>query len=669
MTYNTLTGAGFPADNCWAGEVFTFFGSNNSNLNIASNESYVLTTLARVSNTKAQNNGYTSRLSVNVAKYNGTTAWYFIDDTTLNIYTNKPVTTIDLAAKIGYTVGDYIRLTTIVSPYGYDIYANGILCYSFDGGDGSDVDYSVMNVGSYGAQIRLLDTGIYYNKDNGQLYKEKLLEEIEGFTAGRKGIWYEDKAEFDAETARIKAACESLNTTSNETLKGYVGVVSKMIASGKVTNNMVWDGSTSVKETTAIDLDGTTNTNWSYGYVNFFNSGCKFKKGDTWVFEADVECVTGWMNRRLGFGLGSDINNPEIMVQNANPHYWGTTWHSVTTISPAWGTGQDWHVKFVVKPFESVQAIYVNNADDKELWNKTFAWSELGKTSNSTEDTVFYPRLNFACVDAEISNIYVGYDVTSDVSSLSATVTEAKDIETEGYTAASVKAFKEVVAKAEAIAATCTDAFTNPYSKAEINAAEAAIATAHSALAVPTAYLTIGGGDTNEVTYGVTDKEALPTGYVEDKYVISWIVDGKTVTDYSASVEATDYVADFIDTDMLDVAWQQNTKEENSTIYRFIASVNDLDKYRAVGFEFSLDNSKWYALGDMTVVYEQIKEGIGVKTAKDLYGAYSQYLFVQPLNFGSYDKVYVRAYVILNDGKTVVYGESSLKDTVAYGQN
>lgn len=671
MTYNTLTAAGFPADNCWSGELFSFFGSSNSNLNIASNEGYVLSTLARVANTKEQNNGYTSRLSVTVAKYNGTNAWYFIDDTKLTVYTTQPVATVDLAAEIGYAVGDYLRLTTVVSPYGYDIYANGILCYSFDGGDGSNVDYSVMNLGCYGAQIRLLDTSIHYNKDNGQLYKEKLLKETESFSTSRKGIWYEDKTVFEAEIARIKAACESLTTTSNETLKGYVGAVSRMVASGKVTNNMVWDGSTSVKETSAIDLDGTTNTNWSYGYINFFNSGCKFKRGDTWVFEADVECVTGWMNRRLGFGLGTDVNNPEIMVQNANPHYWGTTWHSVTTISQDWNTGRNWHVKFVVKPFESVQAVYVNNVDGTELWNKTFAWSELGKTSSATENTVFYPRLNFACVDATISNIYVGYDVTNDVSALSAAAAEAKNVATEGYTPTSVNAFKEAVANAETIANACTDAFTNPYSKAEINAAEAAIGAAQTALVAPTAYLTIGGGDTdtNEVRYGVASGETLPTGHVEDKYVISWTVNGEAVTAYNASVDTAKYVADFIDTDMLKVAWQQSTKEENSTVYRFIASVNDVDKYRAVGFEFSLDNSKWYKLGDMTVVYEQIKEGTGVKTAGELYGTYSKYLFVQPLDFGSYTKVYVRAYVILDNGGTVVYGATSLKDTAAYGAN
>lgn len=676
MTYNTLTSAGFPADNCWSGELFSFFGSNNSKLRIASNESYVLSTLTRVSNTKAQNNNYTSRLAISVAKYDGVKAWYFIDDTTLTVYTTAPVTTIDLAATIGYEVGDYIRLTTLVSPYGYDIYANGIYLYTFDGGDGSDVDYSVMDIGVYGAQVRLLDTSIHYNYDNGELYKEKLLEEVANYSVKRKGIWYEDKTENDATVAEIKVACESLTTTSNATLKEYVGKVNELIASGKVTNNMVWDGTASVGETHSIDQDGTTNTNWAYGSVMLFNSGCQLKKGETWLFEADVDCVTGWMNRRVGFGLNAvDTANPDVMIQNGTKFFWGTTWDSSNgnlSNSLEWKTGEDWHVQYIVKSFDSIRTIITNNADGSTVCDYTMSWSTNDRLSNTTEDTTFYPRFYFACGDYELTNIYVGYDVTNDVSSLNTAVTEAKTVDTTGYTTASVNEFNEAIAEAKAIADVCTDAYTNLYSKAEINAAEVAIATAKAALTAPTAQLIVGGNatNTNEVTYGVANGEALPTAYVEDKYIIGWTLNGEAVTNYDASVAVTDYVADFIDRDMLDVYWQQSTKETDSTVYRFIGSVNDTDKYSAVGFEFSLDGTTWYDLGRTTTVYEKIKENNSSKSAADIYGnEYSEYLFVQPLDFGSYKNVHVRSYVVLTDGETVVYGDASLKDVDKYNQN
>ena len=674
MTYNTLTSAGFPADNCWSGELFSFFGSNNSKLRIAPNESYVLSTLARVSNTRAQNSDYTSRLAISVAKYNGVKAWYFIDDTTMSIYTDKLITTINLASEIGYTVGDYIRLTTLVSPFGYDVYANGVHLYTFDGGDGSDVDYSVMDIGVYGAQVRLLDTSIHYNYENGELYKEKILESVEYYEVDRKGIWYEDKAENDVIVAQIKSACESLSTTSNETLKQYVGVVNEAIASGKVTNNMVWDGTTTIGETASLDLDGTANAGWSYDSIPI-NNGCTYAEGDVVVYEADVHCVSGWSNRRVGFGLTAAPDG-DIMIQNNQPHYYATennTWKYVTTISNTWQTGEKWHIQVIIKAFESIQTVITNVADGASIWDSgEIAWTDFAKVASANSNTVFYPRFYFACGDYKLSNIYAGYDVTNDVASLSTAVTDAKAVSTEGYTAASINAFNEAIAAAETIANACTDPYTNPYSKAEINAAEAAIATTQAALKEPTAHLEIGGGEVNKTEHGIAHGEVLPTGYVgEDKYIIGWTLDGAAVTNYDASVtDVTKYVADFIDTYMLDVAWQQNTKEGNSTVYRFIGSVNDTDKYSAVGFEFSLDGNKWYDLGNTTTVYEKIKENNGSKTAAQIYGTdYSEYLFVQPLNFGSYTEVYVRSYVILVDGETVVYGETSLKDVSEYGKN
>ena len=667
MTKATMTAAGVPSNYHTWQENFTFWGASGHDPKISPNDSYVFSTLAKIYNTKAENDGIVSRYRMRFASYNGVNTGFILDDTKLMIMENdNTVAQMNITPQTGYTVGDEVRVTAIVSPFGWDLYFDGHHLYSYKAPTGSTVDYKGLQLSVGGTKARFLDTSVHYNNDNGELYKEKILEQVANYEVEKKGIWYENKADADVEVAKIKALCEGLDTTSNASLKTYINSVSDAIASGKITNNMVWDGTASIGQSASINLDGNANANWSWGHIKYFNSGVQMKRGETWVFEADVNCDTGWSNKRLGFGLSDGVDNPEIMIQNSEGLYYSNGWQNIGKVSGEWKTGQNWHVKFVVKPFESVQAVYTNNANDALIWDTTYDWGVLSKTSGATEDTVFWPRLNFACVDATVTNPYVGYDVTNDVASLKAAATAAKDVTTEGYTPASVRAFEEAIAEADAIGVACTDAFTNPYSKAEINAAEAAIATAEAALVRPTAELVIGTETLGEVLYGVVNGEALPTGYVEDKYVLGWTLNGAAATKYDALNDVSDYVADYIDRDMLDVAWQQSATKD--TLFRFIGSVNDTEKYSAVGFEFSLDNNKWYDLGKQTTVYEQIKENTSTKTAKDLYGSYSTHVFVQPLDFGSYTEVYVRSYVVLEDGETVVYGDVSLKDVTAYGQ-
>ncbi len=674
MRTSTMAAAGVPSDKHTWQENFTFWGISGNDPKISPNDSYVFSTLAKIYNTTAENGGIVSRYRMRFASYNGVTTGLILDDAILKIMENDTtIAQVDLASKIGYTVGDEIRVTALVSPFGWDVYFDGHHLYSYKVAAGSTVDYRVLQLSTGGARARFLDTSVHYNHDNGELYKEKLLEEVAGYTNARKGIWYEDKAANDAQVAQIKAVCEGLTTTSNTGLKGYVGAINKLIANGKVTNNMIVDGTAGVSETAFINLDHTKpNNGWDWGHIKFVNSGTKMKKGETWVFEADVNCDTGWYNRRLGFGLGTDVDDPEIMVQNGNPHYWGTDWHPVTTISPQWQTGQNWHVKFVVKPFESVQAVYINNADNATLWDKTFAWTELGKTKDAPEDTVFWPRLNFACVDATVTNIYVGYDLTADIAALNTAVTEGKAVDTSGYTDASVKAYEKVLADSAAIVEVCTDAFTNPYSKAEINEATKAIAAAKALLKTPAATLSVGGGDTNAnaITIGIADGEDLPVEYVEDKYIIGWTVDGSKVTTYDASVDASKYVAEFIDTDMLDVK-KQSAVVDGKIDVRVISSVNNLD-YEKAGFAMSLSKKDptvtTASVRDTTTVYTSLLANGEPESVSDVYpGGYSTHMYaVEITGTPVGTTMYVRAFVELEDG-TIVYGATRTITTIATG--
>ena len=168
----------------------------------------------------------------------------------------------------------------------------------------------------------------------------------------------------------------------------------------------------------------------------------------------------------------------------------------------------------------------------------------------------------------------------------------------------------------------------------------------------------------NEVKCEMKDCGELLTGYHKDKYIIGWTLNGEKVTQFNKTMR-TEYVADYIDLDMLDVAWQQNTT--NESIFRLISSVNTLDKYSGVGFEFSLDNNTWYDLGSTRQVYSVIQEGDNQTTAATLYGDYAISVFVQPVNFGSQKEVYVRSYVKLVGAGTKVYGDVSRKCVDKYG--
>ncbi len=189
--------------------------------------------------------------------------------------------------------------------------------------------------------------------------------------------------------------------------------------------------------------------------------------------------------------------------------------------------------------------------------------------------------------------------------------------------------------------------------------------------------LTVGGGDTktNEISVSVAVGGELPTGYVEDKYIIGWSVDGQKVTVYNGeAVKPSQYTADFIDTDMLKVKWQDNSDalEEGATKLnaRFVSSVNSLE-YKTAGFVFSLTDPVPEAgktgcvVKDTTKVYKSLMADGEVRYVSDEYpGGYSIYMYAFVIkNIPDGTPIYVRAYVELEDG-TIVYGDARSDVTV-----
>ena len=106
----------------------------------------------------------------------------------------------------------------------------------------------------------------------------------------------------------------------------------------------------------------------------------------------------------------------------------------------------------------------------------------------------------------------------------------------------------------------------------------------------------------------------------------------------------------------------------NGDSIRYIASVDQTERYTKVGWVFSLTNENPEIGGtnvvvkDSTKVYNSILANGEVKTAADIYeGAeYSQYLYVFEItdipeaNAG--DVIYVRPYVVVGED-TIVYGD------------
>lgn len=183
------------------------------------------------------------------------------------------------------------------------------------------------------------------------------------------------------------------------------------------------------------------------------------------------------------------------------------------------------------------------------------------------------------------------------------------------------------------------------------------------------------------VTIG-TEKEDKVTVYEK-------VVSGKSYVDkYVVNADASGSVTSYIDIDMLNIKKQTKVNEKNEALtdIRFIASVDNLS-YQKVGFLFTKDEAvandatqftatsgkvKESANRPTTKVYTKIKEADIYRKASEIYaedGCNTAYGFAFemkkiPANDGT---IYVRAYVLLEDGQTYVYGEPRAINVTAAG--
>lgn len=177
------------------------FGKNNANSPLRSYDSFVLSSLVKTTG---------GAVKTDVATYGGKLLSYALEGAVLNVYKDNAL--IDGASiNLNYTTGDYIRLTTVVSPNGFNIYADGIKVYSYEGTGAAD--YSVLKYNVSGAEARFLDTAVWYNEASNE-YKTKLTEAIRTYESTLKGYYSDKKAEYDQQVDTIKKQCEEIKVLS-----------------------------------------------------------------------------------------------------------------------------------------------------------------------------------------------------------------------------------------------------------------------------------------------------------------------------------------------------------------------------------------------------------------------------------------------------------------------
>lgn len=194
-------------------------------------------------------------------------------------------------------------------------------------------------------------------------------------------------------------------------------------------------------------------------------------------------------------------------------------------------------------------------------------------------------------------------------------------------------------------------------------------------------YLAANTTNVNGVKIG-TEAEGTVTIYEK-------VESGKTYGDkYVVEADSAGNVKSYIDLDMLNVKKQGKVNDSNTelTDIRFIASVDNLS-YKKVGFLFTKDAEiandanrftatsgeiKESANRSNTKVYTKMKDDGTYRKASNIYaedGCNTAYGFAFelkkiPANDGT---IYVRAYVLLEDGQTYVYGEPRAINVTAAG--
>ena len=625
------------------------FNTNNAGYTFNATKSYVIS--ANVARANASNKhpdtgaNVVSRLFYYFGKYNNKDLMIYFDKNGYHWAKEgyKTYTTSPLLQNV--PLNEYARITAYVSPFEIEIYVNGEFLTSMALEDPSLLTYD-FKFRSAGTEAWFKDVAIWENTANGDEYYDVLSSQYNQFTA--PGV------RTDLDLTALKAALDaytagSANTTLTPFVNTFVG------ATKTVVNNLVLDGTTLVKQNASMHFVRATDNDWKYGNIALFNGTSPFTPESDFVVEADYEFREVWYNTRIGFSL-NNVGSGDIFIQGTAVYVGGAVFNgTVTGTKPTVKNASNrWHVKFIVKGGESIQTVITDSNTGATLYNFTAPWSSF--KADSVNKTNYNPVLYFTCGNYDIKNIYVGYDVTEAKDALNATVTEYAAKDTDGFTAETVKNFTDALAAANTVLA----AYEH-YSNAEINAAAAAVVSAFGALEEDTINVPVG-----DIEIEIAPDEDLPVNErVDTKFVLGWKnPDG---TKYEGTTYVPGLVAEFVETKMMAVKYQLGRA---GNAIRYIASVDETERYLTVGWLFSIKNANPEIGGEnvveksSSIVYSSVLANGVEKTPADIYGDvdYSKYLYVFEITDipeASADAtIYVRPYVEMTDG-TIVYGDVS----------
>ncbi|MBR5451959.1 MAG: hypothetical protein IKV36_03065 [Clostridia bacterium] len=628
------------------------FNTNNAGYTFDATKSYVISAnVARANSTGGTNpndgKSVVARLFYYFGTYNNKDLMIYFDKNGYHWCKEgyKTYTQSNLLKNVDLL--EYARITAYVSPFEIEIYVNGEFLTSMPIEDPSLLKYD-FKFRSAGTEAWFKDVAIWENTANGDEYYDVLSEQYNQFTA--PGV------RTDLDLTSLKATLDaytagSANTTLTPFVKTFVG------ATKTVVNNLVLDGTTLVGTSASkyFDHDASNDKDWKYGNINLFNGTSPFTPNDDFIVEADYVFGDVWYNTRIGFALNS-VSSGDIFIQGKDVYvsgakFTGTINGSKPTVK---NSANRWHVKFIVKGGEGIQTVITDSNTGALYYDFTAPWSSLKAESVNKEN--YNPVLYFTCGNFDIKNIYVGFDVTDAKNALNATVTEYAAKDTNGFTAETVKNFTDALAAANTVLASYTK-----YSNAEINAAAVAVVDAYGKLEKATVNVPVG-----DIEIEIAPDEDLPVNErVDTKYVLGWKnPDGST---YEGKTYIPGLVAEFVETKMMSVRYQLG---KSGDAIRYIASVDETERYATVGWLFSIKNANPEKGGanvvekSSTKVYSSLLANGVEKTTADIYGDvdYSKYLYVfeiRDIPEASADTtIYVRPYVEMNDG-TIVYGDVS----------
>ena len=384
-----VNGTNFYAEE--TGDIY-LFGKNNANSPLCSYDSFVLSGLVKSAG---------GVVKTDVAEYGGKLMSYALEGAELKVYEDDTlVATVDL----DYDADDYIRLTTVVSPKGFDLYADGIKVYAYAAVGAAD--YSVLKYSISDAKLRILDAAVWYNSDDEE-YETALSDIIRTYEATLKGYYSDTKAEYDAKVAEIKAGYGTNEdaTKYREWLITIEGYIDDILENGRPVNSLVVQPSIPTKfEQMSVDIVDDS-TEQQEERLPLFDNALQIESGDAWVVEMDVSCekaTTASHLPRIGLGI-SEGSGPNVMVQGSSL-FNGPSWSQVNTLSASWSAGENWHVKWTVNPGVSLKTTITDLDTYETIVSHEIAWSAL---QGVTGLTTFSPYLFFANVDCKVSNVCV----------------------------------------------------------------------------------------------------------------------------------------------------------------------------------------------------------------------------------------------------------------------